>query len=201
MAATAHYGGNLTFGGFCRLISVHFCSAVFNHCCSTPSYLMSPSFLATTSLTVEMAALVFCPAWEMVSWVFLYLQEKTSGKNASWCFIDRNFKDRRQEKNARKAAEGAKRSISHPLRLFMVKVSKHISNSTCWVLHFSHSWENIFSTFQKYNQHRRVHKCSQSFKWKIWNRSGSVQLLWIIKNYTQSISIRTSLVWLLFTAV
>lgn len=65
---------------FCGLISVHFFSPVFTHRCSTSSYLMSPNFLATTSPTVEMAALVFCPAWEMVSWVFLYLQEETSGK-------------------------------------------------------------------------------------------------------------------------
>lgn len=82
---------------------------------------MSPSFLATTSLTVEMAALVFCPAWEMVSWVFLYLQEETSRGGASWSFIDRNFKDRRQKENEKKAAEGAKRSIGHRLSLFMVK--------------------------------------------------------------------------------
>lgn len=43
--------------------------------CGGHFYLMSPSFLPITVLMVEMAALVFCPAWERVSWVFLYLQE------------------------------------------------------------------------------------------------------------------------------
>ncbi len=36
-------------------------------------YLMSPSFLPMAVPTVERAAEVFCPAWDSVSWVFLYL--------------------------------------------------------------------------------------------------------------------------------
>lgn len=39
-------------------------------------YLMSPSFLLIAEPTVEKAAEVFCPAWDSVSWVFLYLWEE-----------------------------------------------------------------------------------------------------------------------------
>lgn len=39
-------------------------------------YLMSPSFLVIAEPTVEKAAEVFWPAWDSVSWVFLYLSEE-----------------------------------------------------------------------------------------------------------------------------
>lgn len=38
-------------------------------------FLMSPSFLLMAVPTVERAAEVFCPAWDSVSWVFLYTSE------------------------------------------------------------------------------------------------------------------------------
>lgn len=47
-------------------------------------YLMSPSFLLIAEPMVEKAAEVFCPAWDSVSWVFLYLWEEEEEKNREW---------------------------------------------------------------------------------------------------------------------
>lgn len=45
---------------------------------------MSPSFLLIAEPTVEKAAEVFCPAWDSVSWVFLYLREEEQRKSGEW---------------------------------------------------------------------------------------------------------------------